>query len=343
MTKPHICYDRLLPRERYRRPDVPRVRRADGVFQLRAIMPRGKTWPVGSRLHVRFLSGSPAQRQMVQRFAPTWTEFANLELAFDDSPRAEIRITFDSDDGAWSYVGTDCTDIPLNSPTMNLGWQDEAVILHEFGHAIGMAHEHQNPKGGIQWNEAVVIRDLGEAPNFWTPEQVRHNVLEKYTEDQINGTEFDPNSIMLYAFPGTWTTSGVATHENTTLSALDKLFIASSVAYPGRNGGAKPVVNLQVAEVLGASAAIGQPGEEDLYSFQATRAGQYTVITSGATDVVMKLFGPDSQTQFVAEDDDSGHGTNARISTDLSPGTYYVQVRHFSPSSTGNYQIKVYS
>jgi tyrosinase len=61
------------------------------------------------------------------------------------------------------------------------------------------------------------------------------------------------------------------------------------------------------------------------------------------TDVVMKLFGPDSQTEFVAEDDDSGPGTNPRISADLLPGTYYVQVRHFDPSSTGNYQIKVYS
>jgi len=37
---------------------------------------------------------------------------------------------------------------------MNLGFLDGGTAAHEFGHAIGLAHEHQNPAGGIQWNEA---------------------------------------------------------------------------------------------------------------------------------------------------------------------------------------------
>lgn len=52
--------------------------------------------------------------------------------------------------------------------------------------------------------------------------------------------------------------------------------------------------------------------------------------TLGKTDVVMKLFGPDNETALIAEDDDSGIGTNARISAELIPGTYYVQLRHYS-------------
>src|SRR5687767_14703116 len=116
-----ICYDKILPGQLYTAPDVPHERRPDGVILLRAIMPRGKKWPVGAKLHVRFMGGSVEQRKLVERHAPLWSESANLDFVFDDSPRAEIRITFDANDGAWSYVGTDCQGIPLHAATMNLG------------------------------------------------------------------------------------------------------------------------------------------------------------------------------------------------------------------------------
>ena len=99
--------------------------------------------------------------------------------------------------------------------------------LHEFGHAIGLVHEHQNPAGGIEWNEDVVIRDLSGPPNNWTVEQIRHNVLNKYSVDQIRGTEFDRNSIMLYFFPDAWVKNGQGTKENNDLSSQDTAFIAS--------------------------------------------------------------------------------------------------------------------
>jgi hypothetical protein len=57
----------------------------------------------------------------------------------------------------------------------------------------------------------------------------------------------------------------------------------------------------------------------------------------------MKLFGPDSQTQLITEDDDNGQGYNPRITADLVPGKYFVQVRHYNRASgTGAYGIKVY-
>ena len=122
-----------------------------------------------------------------------WTAHANLRFNFNDAPGAEIRISFDPNDGAWSYVGTDCRGIPLNEATMNLGFMDGGTTAHEFGHAIGLAHEHQNPAGGIEWNEEVVIRELARPPNLWDEATARHNVLRKYSADQINGTRFDPD------------------------------------------------------------------------------------------------------------------------------------------------------
>jgi tyrosinase len=88
-------------------------------------------------------------------------------------------------------------------------------------------------------------------------------------------------------------------------------------------------------------ASIGQSGENDMYRFVVPTAGSYTIETQGPTDVVMSLFGPNSQTALVTEDDDSGQDRNARIVSNLTAGTYYVRVRHFNPRSTGNYSISV--
>jgi hypothetical protein len=56
----------------------------------------------------------------------------------------------------------------------------------------------------------------------------------------------------------------------------------------------------------------------------------------------MKLFGPDSETALIAEDDDSGLESNARIARSLIPGRYFIQVRHFNrKAGMGNYTVKV--
>jgi hypothetical protein len=336
-VKPRVCIDRVLPADMNRWMPTQEHRGA-----TRAIIVFRKMWINGSTLRVRFLEGTAQQQAVAREQALWWTEYANLSLAFTDDPDSEIRVAFDPSDGAWSYIGTDCQGIPQGEPTMNLGFLDGGTAAHEFGHAIGLAHEHQNPAGGIQWNEDVVIRDLSGPPNNWTPDQIRHNVLEKYSADQIRGTKFDPDSIMLYFFPGTWTKSGVGTHANDVLSALDEGFIAGAQAYPKTAVGVEGAVELKVNAAKSTSASIGKPGEEDLFVFTATKPGRYRVETLGKTDVYMKLFGPESQTTLIAEDDDSGIGTNARIIRDLIPGQYYAQIRHFyKASGTGEYRIRV--
>jgi hypothetical protein len=331
-----VCIDRLLPRDQMR--FQPTARR-DG--RVRAIMPIGKLWMNGSTLRVRFMGGTAAQQATAKEQGKWWTEFANLSFDFNDAPDAEIRIGFDANDGAWSYIGTDCKGIPVNEPTMNLGFLDGGTAGHEFGHAIGMAHEHQNPAGGIEWNEDVVIRDLGGPPNFWDAAKVRHNVLSKYSVDQIKGTRFDPDSIMLYFFPGTWVKSGVGTHANDVLSALDKAFIASAEAYPKTGQVVDDAVELQVNASKRTAAAIGKAGEEDIFKFAVASGGSHAIDTRGPTDVVMKLYGPNSHTDLIAEDDDSGYDYNARIVADLIPGVYYAQVRHYNKASgVGNYTIR---
>jgi hypothetical protein len=330
-----MCFDRLLPADLHQPMRTVMVRGRE-----RAITPIGKQWINGSTLRIRFMAGTAAQKDMVKAIAPEWTRFANLDFEFTDDPRAEIRVTFDANDGAWSYVGTDNSGIPLHAATLNLGWQDQGVILHEFGHMIGLTHEHQNPAGGIEWNEAKVIADLAGPPNFWDEATVRHNVLNKYGADQVNGTEFDPQSVMLYAFPADWTVNMGGTSENDALSELDRMFVASQKMYPGRDTTAP--VEVQDLEVYGGSAQeIAQAGEEDVFRFAVAEAGRHFVETLGSTDVVMVLFGPDNPNRKIAEDDDGGVGQNARIEADLAAGEYHVAVRHYNPKARGAYRIMV--
>jgi hypothetical protein len=336
LTARKMCFDRLLPGQL----NVPHeVSRAAPGRPARAIALARRQWMNGSAIKIRFMGGTTAQQNMVQQFAPQWTEYANLKFQFTDDPRAEIRVSFDPDDGAWSYIGLDNQGIPLQAATLNLGWQDEAVILHEFGHMIGLAHEHQNPKGGLIWNEEVVIRDLGGPPNYWTPEMVRHNVLDRYSVDQIIGTEFDPDSIMLYAFPDEWTKNPGGTKANKVLSTTDKDFVRSAQMYPKL---APPDERAVVLPILaGTPASIAKPGEEDLFKFEVKKAGSYVIETSGDADLIMTLFGPNSQTLKIAEDDDSGVGTNPRLTTRLQPGLYYARVKHYSKTETASYEIRV--
>ena len=335
--RPKVCIERVLPADQMRFQST--ERRGGG---LRAIIPIGKLWMNGSTLRVRFIGGTAAQQKKAKEQALWWTQFANLKFDFNNAPDAEIRVTFDPEDGAWSYVGTDNRGIPLDEPTMNLGFLDGGTAGHEFGHAIGMAHEHQNPAGGIEWNEAKVLQDLAGPPNNWTPEMIRHNVLDKYRVDQIRGTAFDPDSIMLYFFPGTWVKSGVGTHANEVISKVDRAYIASAEAYPQTAPTVDDATEIKVNATKRTSAAIGKAGEEDLFKFTVTTGGNHVIDTRGPTDVVMKLFGPDTQTSVIAEDDDSGVETNARIRASLIPGLYYVQVRHYNKASgVGNYSVKV--
>jgi hypothetical protein len=194
----------------------------------------GKKWADGRTLGVYFMDGSATQRAKVREQALKWCKFANVKFDFAATKTAaQIRISFVADDGSWSYIGTDCLGIARTRPTMNFGWlrddtdatEYERVVVHEFGHALGAIHEHQNPRGGIQWNLSAVYAYFSGPPNHWSKDEIDTNVINKYSVDQLNASKFDPKSIMLYHFDGALIRGGKPTPLNTKLSAGDKRFI----------------------------------------------------------------------------------------------------------------------
>ncbi len=189
-------------------------------------------WQPGDIIQVGFLDGDRRVQDRVKKTAERWMEYANLRLRFGDVDDADIRISFQQP-GSWSYLGTVCRQIPKREATMNYGWltpdstddEVERVVLHEFGHALGCIHEHQNPAGGIKWNKEVVYAYYGGPPNNWSKEDVDTNLFALYDEDQTFHTEFDPESIMLYPIDRRFTLDGMEVGLNTSLSDRDKQFI----------------------------------------------------------------------------------------------------------------------
>lgn len=220
----------------------------DSLVRTRATMLSATFWGRDVELTVGFLGGTRALRKRVRDLAMEWLDRTGARLDFQfwldedvDASDANIRIAFDPAKGSWSWVGTQARGIARGVPTMNLGWMttelDEAqarsVVLHEFGHAIGLIHEHLHPFINIQWNRERVIADMMRSQN-WDEATVVSNMFDVPAADQVFATAPDSQSIMMYAIPPEWTMDGMTVGWNDSLSADDIRLIQE--AYGVRTG-----------------------------------------------------------------------------------------------------------
>lgn len=197
----------------------------------RAVAYKDKFWPVGYKFKVGFMGNrSSTQTDLVKSVCAEWSKWANVTFEFPAAGPYDIRISFNAGGGAWSYVGTDCKMIAQANATMNLGWIARDAYLHEFGHTLGLLHEHQNPTGAINWNKPVVYAELGGPPNNWSKEMIDFNVLNPYPLPNVITTALDKVSIMHYPIPARWTLDGYSSPGGQVISEVDKAFI--SARYP---------------------------------------------------------------------------------------------------------------
>lgn len=293
-----------------------------GHERLSLVQKFSSRWALNTKITWAMQGGSLADRQEVVRAAATWQSLiGGLQLVQVNTwEEAMVRIGF-GNDGSWSYVGPDCLHIPKNEPTMEFGWSlattwGKETALHEWGHALGAWHEHQNPRSGIVWDEAAVLAYFGGPPNNWSADMIQRNILTPLRLADTDGSAWDKDSIMHYPFEAGLITEPAyyRTHPLEPalgLSSLDKARM--QLWYPGRTEPTSPSTTAlpRGSESVLVSTGSGAAGKQ--YRFRVdVKAGEcFKVETTGDADTLLVLL--DMNENQVAADNDAGTGANAMI------------------------------
>ncbi|MBK7559948.1 MAG: hypothetical protein IPQ06_03015 [Chitinophagaceae bacterium] len=100
------------------------------------------------------------------------------------------------------------------------------VVMHEFGHALGLLHEQSYP-GAVNWKKTDSVYNYYKETQGWDRDLVDFNVFEVSNQFYTNGTTYDAKSIMHYSISSWQTTDGFSLKDNYELSAGDKTLIAA--------------------------------------------------------------------------------------------------------------------
>ncbi|MCB9858329.1 MAG: hypothetical protein H6818_21810 [Phycisphaerales bacterium] len=271
--------------------------------------------------------GSGVEMDVVRNAFRQWKALGiGLEFVEVDSrDEAEVRIGFMDGDGAWSYLGRQILDIPADQRTMNFGWDitnDIDTAIHEIGHTIGMSHEHQNPNSGIVWDEEAVYAALAAPPNKWPREKTYYNIIRKIPAETIEGSVWDPNSIMHYPFE-----AGLILQPEEYRSGLnptpgfsqrDKDWVRAF--YP-----AIAADEYEELRPMQSQSLAVMNGQQRNFVIRPTATRYYNICTFGASDTVMVLFeNENGDLRYRTGDDDSGEDRNAQFRVKLLRNHKYV-------------------
>jgi hypothetical protein len=290
-----------------------------------------------------------AHKDLVRNAFGHWKE-QGIGLDFlevQDRGEAEVRIGFMQGDGHWSAVGRDVLNRGVNDRTMNFGQplvgssRGFDIALHEIGHTLGLPHEHQNPYAGIEWDEEKVYAYTAQPPSNWSREKTHWNILRKIESDTVQGSSWDVDSVMHYAFPAglilrpeKYRTQPLEPAGG--LSARDLAWVRAF--YPLEEQESLPELipfRSQELAIL--------PVQQRNFVVHPPATRQYTFQTYGASDTVMVLFEDvHGALRYLAGDDDSGEDRNASFRVKLFKDKEYVLRVRLNFSQSGETAVMMW-
>jgi hypothetical protein len=302
----------------------------------------GNKWLNGTILHYYFFDegewkGSESEKNVVREAFKIWKD-VGIGLIFKEvslRTEAEIRIGFLKGNGSWSRgLGKDILNNGINDRTMNFGWditrnaQELDTAIHEIGHSLGFPHEHQNPNAGIVWDEEKVYTELAKPPNNWSRETTSRNIIRKLDPREVEGSPWDPKSVMHYPFdpglilsPPEYGRDGIFPPGG--LSAKDIEYVQKF--YPPL-----PEQEIELKPFVSVPLKLGKDRQQNFkIAPDATR--NYSFATFGSSDSVLGLFEIiDGEPRYVKADDDSGEERNATLNIKLFVRRQYIlRVRNY--------------
>jgi hypothetical protein len=204
-----------------------------------------KFWRPGRTLKVLVFKYNEHSFEAVKNGAMKWSPYINLKFEFLEMDEedvfeseeflGDIRVDFQPsfDNGGSSRIGTDALTGHPHTPSMHLGTNFsspyfEWTIIHEFGHALGLHHEHQHPDANIPWDREKTYDYY--ARRGLSREDVDSNVLPLKRMPDAIYSPYDRQSIMHYEVPNELTIGDWQQAANLHISERDISIMYS--AYP---------------------------------------------------------------------------------------------------------------